>query len=472
MMKVLKKIGILCAILMLTMTFTSCKTDKPTPDPDDDKNKITSENYDWKTPQTDSLKLVQDYKNKSFVKDGIGEVSKVIRYVDGDTTVFQTTQGDEVTIRYNGINTPESTYRIEPWGFAASKYNKQLYQSALAEGAKIVLQAENLDERLDTTGRYLAWIWLVWPSGDSRLVNLELAELGYAKVKSASGTQYEKYFNDSVYDISVRYKLRIWGETDPNYDYSTEGKEMTIRELREQYGTKDAVDEAREDFVSPLVKVSGIVVRKIGTTNAYLQQYDDEMNQYYGIYVYGGYNSLSSLVEGAYVQVTGRIGYYYGALQITDVTSDSNIKVYSFNAKDQIVVTDEVISNIDDIYNYKKIGSLVRLENLKVTGYKDSDNNSSFTLYCSYQDEEGNTKQFNVRVDQNVCLIGLVWDEYYGDYVNGQILSGSYFSGKTFKSITGVVAYYNGATQAPGNAYANGHIQLSLSSMDDVVFAE
>ena len=441
MMKVLKKIGIFCAILMFTMVFTSCKTDRPTPDPDD-KDKVTSETYDWKTPQTDSLKLTQDYKEKSFVKDGIGEVSKVIRYVDGDTTVFQTTQGDEVTIRYNGINTPESTYRIEPWGFAASKYNKQLYQSALAEGAKIVLQAENLEERLDTTGRYLAWIWLVWPSGDSRLVNLELAELGYAKVKSASGTQYEKYFNDSVYDISVRYKLRIWGETDPNYDYSTEGKEMTIRELREQYGTKDAVDEAREDFVSPLVKVSGIVVRKIGTTNAYLQQYDDEMNQYYGIYVYGGYNSFS------------------------------NIKVYSFNAKDQIVVTDEVIGNIDDIYNYKKIGSLVRLENLKVTGYKDSDNNSSFTLYCSYQDEKGNTKQFNVRVDQNVCLIGLIWDEYYGDYVNGQILSGSYFSGKTFQSITGVVAYYNGATQSPGNDYANGHIQLSLSSMDDVVFAE
>ena len=131
--------------------------------------------------------MTKDYAGKDFITDGIGEVSNVVRYVDGDTTVFKLANGKEVTIRYNGVNTPESTYRIEPWGYAASRYNKKLFADALAKGAKIVLEAEPNSDRVDTIGtRYLAWIWLVFPNGDSRLVNLELAELGYGLVKNAS----------------------------------------------------------------------------------------------------------------------------------------------------------------------------------------------------------------------------------------------------------------------------------------------
>ena len=40
-------------------------------------------------------------------------------------TNFKTKNGFTFTARYLGINTPESTYKVEPWGFAASKYTKQ-----------------------------------------------------------------------------------------------------------------------------------------------------------------------------------------------------------------------------------------------------------------------------------------------------------------------------------------------------------
>ena len=236
----------------------------------------TSDTYNWVTPQTDTLKLTEDYKGKDFIKDGIGEVTPV-RYIDGDTTVFRTSSGEDFTVRYNGINTPESTYRIEPWGHAASKYNKNLFADEIQKGSKIVLTTENMKTRLDSTGqRYLAWVWIVSKNGDTKLVNLEMAELGYAHVKSASGTQYESYFTKAIFDISLK-KLRIYGEIDPNYDYSTEAKAMSIKEIKDTYGTEEAIQtNTNEGFSSPLIKISGIVVRKNGTTNAYIQQYDEE----------------------------------------------------------------------------------------------------------------------------------------------------------------------------------------------------
>lgn len=455
MKKIFKKIFVLTFAIICLTTIVGC---------DGKKEAYTSDTYPWSTPQTDSLKLTADYIGKDFIKDGIGEVAKVARYVDGDTTVFQLANGEQITVRYNGINTPESTYRVEPWGFAASKYNKQLFQEALKSGAKIVLQTESMTERLDSTGtRYLAWIWIVYSNGDSRLVNLELAEMGLAQVKNAG--QYTKYFNDAIYDISAKYTLRVYGEKDPEFDYSNDAKEMTIREIRKQYGTKEAVNNAtKEGFTSPLIKISGMVVKKNGNANAYIQQYDPETGEYYGIYIYGGYNAIDHLLLGSYVQITGKIGYYYGSLQITDVKSNSQIKILSLPDESQIVSIPSTIDEIDNIYEYEKIGNLVTVENLEVTGYNDSDNNSSFTLYCKYTNKAGERKQFNIRVDS---LVKLVDSE-----TNKQILSGEYFNGKTISSITGIVTYYNGATEAPGTNYENGHIQLSLTSMNDVVFSK
>ena len=461
MKNMLKKLSVLLFCIVCVFAIVGCDT---TGGNKNENTKYTSDTYPWPTTQTDSLKLTKDYAGKDFITDGIGEVSNVVRYVDGDTTVFKLANGKEVTIRYNGVNTPESTYRIEPWGYAASRYNKKLYADALAKGAKIVLEAEPNSDRVDTTGtRYLAWIWLVFPNGDSRLVNLELAELGYGLVKNASGTQYEKNFNDAMYDIS-KYKLRVYGEKDPGFDYSNEAKEMTIKEIRETYGTEEAVNEntgvnGDSSFVSPLIKVTGVVAKKSGSANAYIQQYDAEDDQYYGIYVYGGYNSITNLIEGCSVQITGKIGYYYGSLQITDINSDSQISILSPVDKNQIVTREEKISNIDDIYAYSKIGSLVTLHNLTVYDYNDSQNNSATTLKCHYIDENGNQKQFNVRIAKEIAL--------YDPITKKQISSGEYFVGKTFETITGMLAYYNGADKTP---YSNGHMQLALSSMDDVIF--
>ena len=77
----------------------------------------------------------------------------------------------------------------------------------------------------------------------------------------------------------------------------------------------------------------------------------------------------------------------------------------------------------------------------------------------TYIDENGNQKQFNVRIAKEIAL--------YDPITKKQISSGEYFVGKTFETITGMLAYYNGADKTP---YSNGHMQLALSSMDDVIF--
>ena len=218
--------------------------------------------FEYKTPQTDSLKLTADYEGKDFYEDGIGEVT-VLQYVDGDTTIVRTTKGHKLTIRYNGIDTPESTYKVEAWGFAAAEFT----ETKLRNAKTIVLTTENGlpgKDNADTTGnRYLAWVW-----ADGRLVNLEIVENALANAK-ATTTQYAEYFLNAVAPVSAA-RVRIYGEKDPKFDYSTTYEEMSLKELRETYGTADAINQELDK--GKKVKISGTITRKNGTASAYLQQ--------------------------------------------------------------------------------------------------------------------------------------------------------------------------------------------------------
>ena len=461
-MKSVKKILFL-PLLMLILFITGCEITGGTQTP-------PATEYEYKTPETDKLKLTASYQGKEFIKDGIGEVS-VVRYVDGDTSMFRTSTGEIFTTRYLGINTPESTYRIEPWGFSASKQNKEIIGECLENGGKIVLQADNSEERTDSNGRYLAWVWLISKDGDSRLLNLELAELAYAQVKCETSALYYQNLLNAIQPL-VLAKVRVYGEKDPAYDYNKEGVQMSIKEVREKYGTPEQIEayskggettsttgELIVSGAGTLVVISGTVVRKNGNTNAYIQQYDEETNKYYGIYVYGGYNTINKLLLGANVEITAKIGYYYGSLQLTDLTSDKRIKLYNVN--NEIVYEDMLPEDVDDINNYSQIGRLVRVSNLKVTGYKDADNTNAFSIYTSYVDSNGKTQKLDIRVDSGIVL---------RDPNGQQIKSGAYFQNKTIESIIAVIGYYN--WESSNITYSEGRIQLMLTDMADIVFSE
>ncbi len=264
---------ILSFILLLVMMLgvIGCETGgggNDTPKPDDntpivDPNKIVTDD-ELATPYTDQLKLTQSYVGKSFLNDGIGVVT-LSNPVDGDTAIFK--EGSTTfTVRFNAVNTPESTYKLEPWGLSASKFTKRILNNAV----KIVLQADTIKtNRLDSTGkRYLAWVWYQPTEGaDFRLLNLEIVEKCYSTSKAAG-----MLYADTLLDADLKAQklnVRIWNRTvlDPDYDYSETGKYLTLKEIREQYS---GTTESHEKVI-----VKGIVTRKIGPYSAYIQQQED-----------------------------------------------------------------------------------------------------------------------------------------------------------------------------------------------------
>lgn len=405
------------------------------------------DNYNYVTPETDALKLTDDWQGKDFVQDGIGEVT-VSQFVDGDTAHFKTKNGEKVTVRFSGVNTPESTYKVEQWGFAASNFTK----GKLKDAYKIVLQSEDMNERFDSTGeRYLTWVWLISEDGDSRLLNLEIVEVALGKAK-ASDTVYADIFARAVYDVTIN-RCRVYGyNNDPDFDYSKESATMSLKDIKENYGSIEAGKTGKDK--GKKVVISGVVTRRDGLCSAYIQQYNEEDNQYYGVYVYGGYAPKTELAIGNSVVIEGKIGYYFGTLQITDI----KVKVKSFAPKDlDSVIYTEVIEDksVINVNNTDLIGSLVNIKDLTVTGGSDDNNSNAFTIKASYVDANGTTVRLDIRVGDNINLVG----------PDGRITSYQYFNGKTIKSLKAIVSYYDYNTDDNNNGY----IQMMLTSFEDIV---
>ena len=81
-------------------------------------------------------------------------------YIDGDTTHFfvptAISEDGVLKARYMGINTPESTGKIEEWGKKASNFTKEKLMSA----SSIIVESDNSNWNVDSTGgRHLVWVW-------------------------------------------------------------------------------------------------------------------------------------------------------------------------------------------------------------------------------------------------------------------------------------------------------------------------
>ena len=102
--------------------------------------------------------------------------SKVLRVVDGDT-VHLTIDGERVSCRLIGIDTPETVHPrkpIEPWGPEASRYLKDLLK-----GEYVYIQ----ETKRDRYGRPLVYLWR---DPDGLFINLEIVRQGH-------GESYRKY---------------------------------------------------------------------------------------------------------------------------------------------------------------------------------------------------------------------------------------------------------------------------------------
>ena len=157
---------------------------------------------------TSEVKIDFEWENKSFIEDGVGQVT--LNYcVDGDTASFRDIKtGQIIKLRFLGINTRESTIEEEPWGKAASDYVK----ARLKNAKTIILDANGATK--DIYGRYLGLVWV-----DGILLNLEIIDQAYSNsTLSISDSRYGEVFMKASI-AAKKTGRRFFGEIDPNYDY-------------------------------------------------------------------------------------------------------------------------------------------------------------------------------------------------------------------------------------------------------------
>lgn len=381
------------------------------------------------------------------------EVKGINMFIDGDTTHFIVPDGFTqfpsgiLKARYMGVNTPESTGVIEPWGKQASNFTK----SKLEKATSIILQSDDGNWTADSTGsRYLVWVWYQ-PAENAayRLLNLELLQEGLATTSKLEGITYENECK-AAWNQAQDLKLKMFSdELDPLFDYGA-SRDVTIKYIRTH---ADELDGRKVAFTA-------IVARDYDHA-LYVESYDVEDDMVYGMYIYYGFSikfGTHLFVPGNEIHFVGKVGNseQFG-LQVTDIKYDSMLEdeneyyyvmsegnevsyrettVEQFNGKKIIEVENDGETK-EFKYAELALKSSISLKDLKVVRAYTTNNPTAtsigaMTLYC----EDANGNEITVRTE--------VLHE--DDDGNKPLVTQSAYLGKTI-DVKGFVDVYEGEYQ-------------------------
>ncbi len=286
--------------------------------------------------EDEAVRLQLDYSGHDFYADGVGQVT-LKTPIDGDTAHFYpvvtTTSNKIIKARFWGIDTPESTGRIQEWGKAASNYTKEKLQEANENGTIVVSTARE-DYGVpsaDSTGeRYVSLIWINLdtknaPMEDLRLLNLMIVQEGFSYVKNVSDIpDYVDIFVAAEKQASA-FKLHLWSdEKDPLYNYGAY-ETTSLLDLKHNI---EKVMEGEE--LSEEESLEGANVRIVGTVaglsdgTMYLQNfytvdeggngnvinpYSGEAGEYAGVNIFCGMSTVPSKYStpNTYIEICGTV---------------------------------------------------------------------------------------------------------------------------------------------------------------------
>ena len=391
-------------------------------------------------------KLVMDSSTKKQ------EVT-VKSYIDGDTTHFnvptELSADGVLKARYMGVNTPESTGKIEEWGKKASSFTKE----KLLNASSIIVESDNDQWNVDSTGgRHLVWVWYKpADSNDYRCLNLELIQNG---LSISCGTTADRYGEAATkaFQQAKTQKLHVFSnEDDPEFFYG-DAYEIDLKGLR----TNIAL------YENCKVAFEGVVTRN-NNNSVYVESYDAETEMYYGMSVYYGYETgelLNILKIGNLVRVVGTVTYYEtgGTWQVSGLSyrefkpeDPSNTIMVSegHKAANQEIVPGvfasgkidvEAMTSLDsdetELKTFDYAGLLmstsISMKNLKVMDIYTTNNggnsDGAMTLTC---EADGS------RIDVRTIVLR---DE------NNNLITANKYLGKTI-DVVGIVDYFSGAYQ-------------------------
>ncbi len=135
------------------------------------------------------------------------EAATVVAVVDGDTIRVRFTDGHTDTVRYIGIDTPETRdprTTVECFGEAASAKNAELV------GGRVVELERDTSER-DKYDRLLRYVWVTGADGATRHANAELVQWGFAAATSyPPDVRHQERFR-SLQQAAQDQRLGLWG---------------------------------------------------------------------------------------------------------------------------------------------------------------------------------------------------------------------------------------------------------------------
>lgn len=438
MKNLLKLLIILATVAMIAGCFVACdqgggetETEAPTP--------FSTEKQDDPSPENPEF---IDYASQLKFDKNSGRANAEVTvhaFIDGDTTHFNVpssiVSSGILKARYLGINTPESTGLIEPWGKKASNYTKD----ALSKATSIYIESDNATWNVDSTGgRYLVWVWYKTAEMDDyRNLNVEILQHGLALGSNASSNVYSQYTMGALNQAKAQ-KLYVFSkDKDPDFYYGG-SISVTLKELKTN----------SELYKDKTVRFEGNVVKRDGST-VYMEEYDAETDMYFGMQVYCGYGFLgqvtTALSVGNRVVMVGTLQYYEqgGVYQISNikyyvdlmdpdgklteegihVISTGNAASYSevsaadiVNGKVDIDITEkdddgnETVTTKTFDYGELAIFSTVTVKNLKVksiytTTKSDSNDKGAMSITCESEDETVITVRTEVLLDADGNLV-------------------------------------------------------------------
>ena len=446
----------ICLLLALALTgLTACQSGgketvpETTAAPATQQETAAPETSAAQAPETSSEPAAEwiDYAasvtldmNSETVKEPV----TVKTFVDGDTTHFhvsgQVAEDGVLKGRYLAVNTPESTGKVEPFGKTASIFTREKLENASA----ILIESDDGKWNLDSTGgRYLVWVWYK-PSENEpyRNLNIELLQYGLA---NASNSGQNRYGETCIMAISQarREKLNLYsGEKDPNFYYG-EAHELTLREIRLH----------PKEYEGEKVAFEGVLTRQANNT-VYAEEYDPDLDLYFGLSVYMGTglsgSALRIMKVGNRVRVVGTLQYYEagGTWQVSGLTYDEmdrnhpgNVQLISdghdpaYRLTEAKVLTEGTV-DVDGeayAYSYLTLDSTAALNDLTVKSFyateSEGSSNGALTLYCEAAD--GTSLQL-----RTLAL----------KHEDGSLITGDEFVGKTV-DVKGLVSVFDGTVQ-------------------------
>ncbi len=193
-------------------------------------------------------RLSEEFKNRPYSADNKGTggallVTSVASIADGDTATFNYPgKGNTASHRYYYIDTPEvdgGNVSAEPWGYVASKYNKEFILSNWQSKTIYVQSVPNYG-LTETYGRNIGLIWI----NDSLSQFLTISEgLSVDVPVMYTDIDRELYWEDVPYLTFMKfaeerarqngwglhgYPKKIDGEKAPDWNYNTNSKNTSF----------------------------------------------------------------------------------------------------------------------------------------------------------------------------------------------------------------------------------------------------